>query len=302
MKAPLPCGRERIWPAGESCARRGTPVRSRQITRSPGYASARRFLTARLRPGALGRSLALGFVVMAVCGVLFAELLEGVLEGEGIAAVDQPVNAAVAARRTDALTTVFTVLTTMGDVISLLAVAVVVAGFLAWRSARSSRPLWITAVALGGSQVLVLSIKYLVGRPRPAPALAVIGEDGYAFPSGHSTASLVTFGILAWLVATVATRRLLRITVWAVAAVLACGVGLSRLYLGVHYLSDVLAAWALGAGWLAVVIVSATSATSLRRRARAAEMSDPAVESAIEFSHGSGGCALGMKHERPCGS
>jgi membrane-associated phospholipid phosphatase len=132
------------------------------------------------------------------------------------------------------------------------------------------RPIWITLAALGGVQLLVFALKQLVARPRPTAALAVTPTTGYSFPSGHSSSSFVAFTVLAWLATAAVTRKLTRVLLWVVAALLIVGVGLSRTYLGVHYLTNVLGAWILAATWLSALLTSLTLATRLRDRRRSA--------------------------------
>jgi membrane-associated phospholipid phosphatase len=204
-----------------------------------------------------------GSMSFTVCGVMFAELLDGVLDHEDVARLDRPVTAYVAGHRTDALTLVFRVLTTIGSAAVLIPLTLGAAAVLAWRS-RAWRPLWIVAVTLTGSQLLVFAIKLAVARPRPATIFAVITANGYSFPSGHATSSLAALGIVAWLAGKLRTSLPVRLAIWAAALAVAAGIGLSRIWLGVHYLSDVLAAWVLGAAWLTVVITTITASTHLR--------------------------------------
>src|SRR5207302_2401120 len=131
----------------------------------------------------------------------------------------------------------------------LVALTALLALLVVWRS-RSWRPMWVAAMALGGVQLLVFSLKHLIGRPRPAAALAVAPASGFSFPSGHSTSSFVAFTVLAWLAMTVVTGRAARTAVWVLVGLLIVGIGTSRMYLGVHYLTDVLGAWALAAAWV----------------------------------------------------
>jgi undecaprenyl-diphosphatase len=223
-----------------------------------------RTLPARLPPRAWLR-LAAGFAVVVACGAVFAGILDAVIEGDDISRFDQPLTAYLAAHRTGGLTTLFRTLTTIGSAAVLIPLAALAAASLAWYG-RTWRPLWITALALAGSQLLVGTIKLLVARPRPSAIFAVLTANGYSFPSGHATSSLAAFGILAWLTAAVVSHRLAQVIAWTIAILLALGVGLSRIYLGVHYLSDVLAAWALGAGWLTAVIAALTTAADLHSR------------------------------------
>lgn len=103
-----------------------------------------------------------------------------------------------------------------------------------------------------GLAVLVPVTKALVDRARPVVESPVVDTPSNAsFPSGHAMTSLVTYGVLV-LVALPAVRRRARPWLVAAAALLVVAVGVTRLALGVHFVSDVLAGWALGAGWLAV--------------------------------------------------
>lgn len=228
------------------------------------WAGALRFLSARLTPGAaLGLSLTVGFAVVAALGSLFAVVLDAVLEHDGVAAVDDPTLAYTVHHRSAVLTSLFHVLTFVGDPVPISLIALVAAAALA-RWAGSWRPLWVTAVAVAGVQVLVFSIKYLVARPRPVPAYALDTAGGYAFPSGHSTSSLVVFGVLAWLLSGQLRRRGARLAVWAGAALLVVGIGASRVYLGVHHPTDVVAAWLMGTAWLVAVLVSVATVSRIR--------------------------------------
>ncbi|MGW6195543.1 phosphatase PAP2 family protein [Kribbella sp. NPDC055110] len=207
-----------------------------------------------------------GFVAVTVLGAAFAELLDGVLDGEGVAGIDKPFNVFLTAHRTRAATVIFTAVTNVGGAMALSWLVVVVLALVAWRM-RAWWPVWVGALALGGTELFVFAIKLLVERPRPDVAIAAARADGYSFPSGHATSSVVAFGLLAWLTTTLLlTRRAARAAVWAVAVIMATAVGVSRLYLGVHYLSDVLGGWALGTGWLVTVLLAATTGTQAGRR------------------------------------
>src|SRR5204862_4889447 len=92
---------------------------------------------------------------------------------------------------------------------------------------------------------------------RPNPPAQLVSATGFSFPSGHSASSLVGFGLLAWLTCMLTAHRTIWATAWLAAAFGTIAVGLSRMYLGVHYPTDVLGGWALGATWLAVVAVAA---------------------------------------------
>jgi membrane-associated phospholipid phosphatase len=118
----------------------------------------------------------------------------------------------------------------------------------------------VSAVTVAGSAVLIVEFKQALGRPRPPLAGAVAAADGYAFPSAHAAVAAAAFGVLAYLCAAGLRSWAGRVAIWATAAVLAAAVGISRVYLGVHWTTDVLGGWAFGACWAAVVITGWTAA------------------------------------------
>jgi membrane-associated phospholipid phosphatase len=126
--------------------------------------------------------------------------------------------------------------------------AVLVAAWLGWRSwrQRTLRPLLALAVSLLLLNITVGSAKIGMGRLGPHYATAIgsneMGLGGDIFPSGHTANAVVTWGILAYLASTATARRCLS----AVSAGMALGVGLTTVYLGTHWLSDVLLGWAAG--------------------------------------------------------
>ncbi|MGW7634578.1 phosphatase PAP2 family protein [Streptomyces decoyicus] len=123
----------------------------------------------------------------------------------------------------------------------LLAAAVVV---LVRRGERRLA-VWVVATALVGT-VLQQAVKALVGRDRPAWPDPVASAGYFAFPSGHALTALVTGVLVLWLLRLAGARPLWRWTARTVIAVSVVGVGFTRVYLGVHWTSDVVAGWLLG--------------------------------------------------------
>ncbi|RBY79478.1 PAP2 family protein [Blastococcus sp. TF02-09] len=187
--------------------------------------------------------------VVALCAAVFALLALGLRTGADVLLdVDTRVSEALYAGddRPAALTALLEVLTAPGlsAVRYLLAVPVLVwlARRRAWRTA-----LWVVVAAISVRH-LTSALKEFFGRVRPAFEDGGADYGSLSFPSGHSSgiATLVTIGlVLAWPLLAPRARR-----IWATAGVLlVLVVGLTRMWLGVHYLSDVLAGWALGVGW-----------------------------------------------------
>jgi undecaprenyl-diphosphatase len=138
-------------------------------------------------------------------------------------------------------------ITALGSAPALVIAVLAVVGFL--MLAKAWRPAIFTLVASGGGIVLSSLLKYTVDRPRPD--LVPHGNLIYtsSFPSGHSMMSAVVYLTLAALVARLIERRRLKGYALGVAIILTFLVGVSRIYLGVHWPSDVLAGWAAGAAW-----------------------------------------------------
>lgn len=213
----------------------------------------------------LAVALGAGFAVVLGAGALFAELAEGVLEGDRLAALDHAFTSGVQAGTPAWAVRGFALLTHLGDTATLLLLGAVVALAL-WRSGRGWLALaWMASTAGGG--LLNWSLKQVFERTRPGHADGPVQAEGYSFPSGHSCGSLVVFGLLAYLALRLAPPRWHRLAV-LVAAALALTVAASRVFLRVHYASDVLAGLAVGAAWLGVC-VGALETVRRRRRRRA---------------------------------
>jgi membrane-associated phospholipid phosphatase len=214
--------------------------------------------------------LVLGLAAVALTAVGVGTLVDNVTDGDGVALVDHPVARFVAAHRTAALTMVMKAVSVVGGPASMtilaLSVGVLLAG--AW---RSWTPLVVLAVTAAGTIGLTVVFKAVLGRARPPLAQAVVAADGFGFPSGHAAAAAAVCGAAAWLCSVRMRSWRRRIAVWAVAAILAALVGISRVYLGVHWTSDVLGGWAFGILWVAVVVSGWTACwhfSWLRRSAR----------------------------------
>jgi undecaprenyl-diphosphatase len=114
---------------------------------------------------------------------------------------------------------------------------------------------WAWAAAAAGGAILDYLLKTTIHRSRPEYAASFLHGSSYSFPSGHAMGSVIGYGFLAYAVVITSQRRgWQRGIVIGVAAVLALLIGLSRVYLGVHYPSDVAGGWAAGLVWLAVCV------------------------------------------------
>jgi undecaprenyl-diphosphatase len=183
----------------------------------------------------------------------FAELADDVLEGE-THAFDQWVLLALRSA-TDLsdplgpgwLEELMRDVTALGSTGILTFITLAVAGFLALD--RKTHAALFVLVAVGGGMLLSTGLK--MGFDRPRPDLVPHGAIVYtaSFPSGHSMLAAVAYLTLGALLARVQPRRVLKLYLLGLAILLTVAVGASRVYLGVHWPTDVLAGWAIGAAW-----------------------------------------------------
>ncbi|MWJ13413.1 phosphatase PAP2 family protein [Clavibacter michiganensis] len=196
--------------------------------------------------------LALAFGLSAIA----AQVYDNVTDADGVAGLDKPLLAFMIGIRTPWLNDAATAYTDVAGVVIMPIIAVVTMLFLAVRR-RSWTPIILVVAAGGGSLLLTIAGKDIVGRARPDLADAVPPyETSPSFPSGHTLNAVAIAGILAYLLLLRQHRRVTRVLSIAVAVVFAVTIGISRVYLGHHWFTDVLAAFFLSGAWLAVVITA----------------------------------------------
>jgi undecaprenyl-diphosphatase len=214
-------------------------------------------LSARLGPhGALILILAAGAVFASLLAFATGWVYDAVTEADGVAALDHPVLEAAKRLRSPALDTAATVYTDVGGTVGMPILALIATVWLSLRR-RSWTPVILIVTAAAGSLFMTIAGKQLIGRARPPLSDAVPPyEYSPSFPSGHSLNSFVIAGIVAYVV--ILRSRSPKTRAWTVAgaALFALTIGLSRVFLGHHWLTDVLAAWTLGAAWLVLVITA----------------------------------------------
>ncbi|HEY2654622.1 MAG TPA: phosphatase PAP2 family protein [Solirubrobacteraceae bacterium] len=203
------------------------------------------------------------FGALLLCAILCGELLGLGERPDGSTALDSSITSWMVAHRNQGWTTLAHALSTLGSQTVLLPLTAAVALALLARRRFTLAALLITA--WGGALLLYSLTKYFVHRPRPPSHiwLTDVGKTT-SFPSGHATqslATLVAFGLvgMAWISKPRWPALLLPV-------VLAAGVGWSRVYLGVHWTSDVLAGWLIGAVWVTIVLWLAGIELLIERR------------------------------------
>jgi len=217
-------------------------------------------------PRTFGALVLASLAVATACLLLFSWLAEEVFEGS-TSKFDLQVRLAVHQWASPTLTQAMRALSVVGSFVflsSLLVALVVVFLLIGWRRAA----IWL-AIATAGGAILESTLKLLFQRARP---LAFFGPDPrtYSFPSGHALASFCFYGVLAGLLTTRIQKRWLRVVIWAAAALLVTGIGFSRIYLGVHWPTDVIAGYAAAAVWVGGLIVLDRLFQHRKRRRRGA--------------------------------
>lgn len=189
--------------------------------------------------------LTTGILLAAGFLMLFAGLAEEVLEQETML-VDQAVIAAITMFRSPFMTKLMELVTAMGSLAMTIFITLIIGGYLLAKKHYSDAGILI--IALSGASILNWLLKLAFHRSRPLAGLITV--SGYSFPSGHAMISLVFYGILVYLLWLRYGRTRIAYLVSFFLALLIFAIGISRIYLGVHYPSDVLAGFAAGGFWL----------------------------------------------------
>jgi membrane-associated phospholipid phosphatase len=212
---------------------------------------ARRGLRANLPPARwlIGWALLI-LAVLVASGWLLAK----VATGNDLGRLDASLARQLASRRTPTLDDVTFLFTFLGGTLPVVVVGLVaaLAARLAFR--RWREPL-LLVTALAGEVLLFLATTLAVDRPRPDVTHLDQAPPTSSFPSGHTAAAIVLYGAIAVIVRRKARSRVVRVGVVLLAVLIPILVGLSRMYRGMHFLTDVLGGAALGCAWLAVVVI-----------------------------------------------
>lgn len=214
------------------------------------------FSAARLKPGKFsGLPLTLMVLAALYAVLLLGGLVEDVLEAQEVLAFDRAANAYFAPWRSDrVLLAVFLWITDLGAGPALTAVALAMTALL-WASRRMGPllPLWVTFL---GAQATTWAGKFAIGRERPA-FIEAVSAASPAFPSGHSTGAMALYGFLAYLLARTLPDLPRRFDTIFWAAVLIAAIAFSRIFLSVHYTTDVASGLLVGVFWLLVGVALA---------------------------------------------
>ena len=223
------------------------------------------FAAARFARGEyLGLHLTIGLAISLAGLWLFAAVTEDVIHHDPLTQLDVALLDWLHARATPTGYAVFNTISSLGAAVTLTILALAVGLVLAGRREWILLAGWLAAFAGGG--LLDVVLKLVIRRPRPPGAAAFLQHFSWSFPSGHAMASLIGYGMLAYVLTLLwIHHRSAQIAVVLGAALLIIAIGFSRLYLGVHYFSDVVGGYAAGVLWLSACISGVEVARRWRR-------------------------------------
>ncbi|MDB5850806.1 MAG: hypothetical protein JWP29_4558 [Rhodoferax sp.] len=219
----------------------------------------------------LGAGLVSGFVLMLATAVVFTALARLLGDGRALQRLDEALSHSVAVNAPPQALAVFGWLTHFGEPMVLTALGAVV-GVALWLAGQRGLTLgWLAA--LGGNALLNPTLKAVFSRARPWHPDTVSPALGFSFPSGHSSGAMVAYGMLAYLAWRLLPPRC-RVPAAMLAAAVIFTTASSRVFLQVHFASDVVAGLCSGLGWLALCVGSLEFA---RHRAARRTRTQPAV-------------------------
>lgn len=211
-------------------------------------------------------SLLLGMAVAIGTLIFFGWLSDEVLDGE-TRHFDDVTRAAVHQLASPAMTNAMRAISFLGSTLFLtIATGVAIVWFAMRKWGREAKLLALTMI---GASLLNISLKLAFKRPRPIPFFNLSAPESYSFPSGHALTSCCFFGALAALLTARIKSKRIRTVVWMVCATMFLLIGFSRIYLGVHYTTDVIAGFAAALIW--ILVVRFVEVTLRRRRKRKEE-------------------------------
>jgi membrane-associated phospholipid phosphatase len=201
-----------------------------------------------------GLHLTAGIIVLVIAGLLFALVAANVVNGGGLTSIDVQLAQWLHEHSRPRLTQCLLALSHLHEPIGLSVVSALITLYLIWKKR------WYAALAallvVQGGMLLNLLVKQAFHRARPSFENPLVTLTTYSFPSGHVVASTVFYGVLAALLISQTTSRVRACFIALTALVMVVLIAFSRMYLGAHYLSDVLAGILEAIAWLALCLTA----------------------------------------------
>lgn len=186
------------------------------------------------------------FIILLICIIIFLAIIEDVFEKETMTIDLIIYEIIVKNMRTDMLTSIFKIITNLGGAYCLIIIAILSAVFIKDKKIAISVPINLIIIT-----ILNLVLKNIVERPRPE-GYRLITETGYSFPSGHSMISAAFYGLIIYFIWKNVKNRKLKYIFSLLLGLLIALIGISRIYLGVHYASDVIGGFSISIAYLII--------------------------------------------------
>ena len=183
------------------------------------------------------------WIIILISMILFFAIIEDVLYNE-IWKFDEEIYEIISKIISFPVTVVFKIITNLGGAIGIISITILILVFEKSKNIKYYTVLNLFIITLA-NQIL----KFIIGRPRPVEH-RIIDQSGYSFPSGHSMVSMAFYGFLMYVIYKNVENRKLKLTLCIALAILILLIGISRIYLGVHYASDVIAGFCLSVSYL----------------------------------------------------
>lgn len=193
----------------------------------------------------------LGFALAAGVLLLVGWLVTG--PGRSYAgAIDAPIRSSIRQMQSPLWTSLFLTVTKLGSTLYLAVIGSVIG--VAFLYLRMFWPFVIFVITMAGQAILHNGAKLLIARPRPSAMLSYPAIESFSFPSGHALSALCLYASAAWLATNRLENSALKAGIWMITLMLVFLIGLSRVYIGIHYSTDVLVGWIAAAIWTAAVV------------------------------------------------
>lgn len=191
------------------------------------------------------------WIILLICVIIFYAILEDIFEYEKLKLDIIIYNIIVLKLRTESLTKIMGILTNFGGAYMLIGLAIMITIF-----SKNKKTAFIIDLNLIIITIFNLILKNIIQRPRPE-GYRLIAESGYSFPSGHSMISMAFYGLIIYMIWKTMKNKKLRNIICVLITILVILIGISRIYLGVHYASDVIGGFVVSIAYL-IVYVSIT--------------------------------------------
>ena len=185
--------------------------------------------------------------LLFICLIIFIVLLENIFDNE-IDIFDTTIYNTISLVKTDVTTNILKIITQFGSAKILIFIALI--SLIVIKNKKIGTVISLNLAIVG---LLNYVLKAIIQRPRPE-GFRIVEETGYSFPSGHSMASMAFYGLIIYLIFKNVKNKVTKITICTILSLLIIGIGISRIYLGVHYASDVIAGFVLSIAYLVVYI------------------------------------------------